>query len=222
MTTRHHGPRRSNSALSIVRGIKSLKVFYWTNKRLKTIILPYINAREVHYERAFSHIEKLLANGHTIESRHDPLVLLQEYDRRAPHENEIDRRRLLEVYDKLDERAKERLAAIIDAERDRLDLAGARVIPSIRLRTRFPVKQYPIKDGTRIARFAPHTSMTKETRELAKELKAQGKTAVIIDCQDEGAFVKISRENEPEVFADRRIRKLWRRHDMSKLRKWRH
>jgi hypothetical protein len=48
-------------------------------------------------------IERLLANGQIIVSKHDALRLLREYDRRAPHESEIDPDRLREVFDKLDE-----------------------------------------------------------------------------------------------------------------------
>jgi hypothetical protein len=212
MTTRFRGPRRSNSPLSIVRGIKTLKTIYATNARLRRYVLPYISARENHYRTALDRIDRLLANGRVIDGKHDPLRLLQEYDHRAPHESEIDRDRLLEVFESLDERAAERLAAIILAERDRLDMLGARRIPEVAQKRPFAVKQYPARFGKNEPRFAEHVPMTKETRELAKELRKPGLSAVIIDCQDEGAIIKISRDDEPEVFADRRRRKLWRRH----------
>jgi len=40
------GPRKSNSPQWIVRGIKSLKTFYWTNSRLRQWVLPFISTRE--------------------------------------------------------------------------------------------------------------------------------------------------------------------------------
>jgi hypothetical protein len=212
-------PHRSNSALSIVRGIESVKTFYWTDSRFKKYVLPYISARENHYGRALARIERLLANGQIIVSKHDALGLLQEYDRRAPHESEIDPDRLREVFDKLDERASERLASIILAERDRLDMLGARRIPEVRQKKPFGVKQYPAKFGKNEPRFADHVPMTKETRELAKELRKGGTSAIIIDCQDEGTVVRIKREDGSELVMDRRIRKLWRRHVIRPKRK---
>jgi hypothetical protein len=47
-------PHRSNSALSNVRGIESIKTFYWTDSRFKKYVLPYISARENYYGRAAS------------------------------------------------------------------------------------------------------------------------------------------------------------------------
>lgn len=211
-------PHRSNSSLTIVRGMKTAKTFYWTDSRFKKYVLPYISARENHYGRALDRIERLLANGQIIASKHDPLKLLQEYDRRAPHESEIDPERLREVFDRLDERASERLASIILAERDRLDMLGAR-IPEAKQKKPFGVKQWPAKIGKNEPRFAAHVPMTKETRELAKELRRAGKSVIIIDCQDEGAIIKIKRDDDPDVVMDRRIRKLWRRHVIRPKRK---
>jgi hypothetical protein len=166
----------------------------------------------------FDRIQKLLANGQVIESKHDPLKLLREWDRRAPHESEIDRDRLLEVFDQLDERSRERLGAILLAERDRLDLEGRR-IPQIRQKRPFEVKRYPAKFGKDEPRFAPHTPMTAETRELVKELRELGKSAIVIDCQDEGVKIKPSPDIEPDLVVDTRIRKLWRRHPIKPKKK---
>jgi hypothetical protein len=195
-------------------------VFYWTNGRLKTFILPYISARETHYGRALDCVKRLLANGQVIESKYGVEKLLQEYDRRAPHESEIDRDRLLEVFDQLDERTRERLGAILLAERDRLDLQGRRV-PEISQKRPFEVKRYPAKFGKEEPRFAPHTPMTAETRELVKELKELGTSAIVIDCQDEGVKIKPSPDIEPDLVVDTRIRKLWRRHPIRAKKKLR-
>jgi hypothetical protein len=59
MTTGKCRPRRSNSALSIVRGIKTLKVIYWTTSRLRKL-LPgvFSTAREEHFGRALAALNK--------------------------------------------------------------------------------------------------------------------------------------------------------------------
>ena len=214
--------RRKASIDQVLRQRPAEKRIYWTDRRLKIFALPYISARKVHYRRAMDHIHKLLADGQIIESKPGlprPLEMLQEYDRRAPHRNEIDPDRLREVFETLDERTSERLAAIILAERDRMDLQGERVIPRIRQKEPFGVKQWPAKFGKNEPRFAPHIPMTKETRELAKEIRRAGTIAIIIDCQDEGKLVRISRDEEPEVLTDMRRRKLWRRHVIKPKRK---
>jgi hypothetical protein len=53
------GPKRSNSAVDIVRGIKTLKTIYWTTARLlKLIPLVFSNKREEHFGRALDALNK--------------------------------------------------------------------------------------------------------------------------------------------------------------------
>jgi hypothetical protein len=53
MTAVSRRPRRSNQSLSIVRGIKTLKVYYWTTARLRKL-LPRVfsTARQEHFAKA--------------------------------------------------------------------------------------------------------------------------------------------------------------------------
>jgi hypothetical protein len=98
-------------------------------------------------------------------------------------------------------------------------MLGARRIPEVRQKKPFGVKQWPARFGKNEPRFADHVPMTKETRELAKELRKPGTSAIIIDCQDEGAIIRIKRDHEPDIVTDTRIRKLWRRHVIRPKRK---
>jgi hypothetical protein len=52
MTAVSRRPRRSNQSLSIVRGIKTLKVYYWTTSRLRKL-LPgvFSTARQEHFAK---------------------------------------------------------------------------------------------------------------------------------------------------------------------------
>jgi hypothetical protein len=53
------GPRRSNSPLDIVRGIKTLKTIYWTTARLlKLVPRVFSNKREEHFGRALAALKK--------------------------------------------------------------------------------------------------------------------------------------------------------------------
>ena len=53
MTTPKRRPRRSNSALSIVRGIAGQKTIYWTTSRLRKLLRGvFSTARQEHFAKA--------------------------------------------------------------------------------------------------------------------------------------------------------------------------
>jgi hypothetical protein len=76
------GPKRSNSPLDIVRGIKTLKTIYWTTSRLlKLIPSVFSNKREEHFARALAALKKwpelnpeqVLEQASRISPKHRPL-----------------------------------------------------------------------------------------------------------------------------------------------------
>jgi hypothetical protein len=124
-------PRRSNQSLSIVRGIKTLKVYYWTTARLRKL-LPGVfrKARQEHFAKAVRALkawplrskEQILDDA----SRINPLPLMdgrwlwpnsvlmfmREYADRAP-EDGIDTDKLRKVLAGMDDRTRERFMELV-------------------------------------------------------------------------------------------------------------
>jgi hypothetical protein len=123
-------PRRSNSALSIVRGIKTLKTIYWTTSRLRKLLPGVFSAaREEHFAKALKVLrewpeknsEQILDAASRVNVRRgvkgrwlwlDPLRALQTYADRAPPDG-IDPDKLRETQAGMDSRTRERFMELL-------------------------------------------------------------------------------------------------------------
>ena len=125
-------PHRSNSPLSIVRGIQTLKTIYWTSSRLRKL-LPgvFSTAREEHFARAVKALnawpertkEQIAEDASRINPTRLPIrrrwswpmsvvTIMREYTDRAPQDG-IDTDKLSKTLAGMDRRTKERFMGIV-------------------------------------------------------------------------------------------------------------
>ena len=126
-------PRRSNSPLSIVRGIKTQKVIYWTISRLRRL-LPGVSStkREEHFAKALKVLrewpekssEEILDKASRDNPRRgvngrwwwpDPVKALQSYADSAPDEV-VDTDKLRKVLAGMDDGIKERFIEVLTGD----------------------------------------------------------------------------------------------------------
>src|SRR5262249_5482371 len=122
-------PRRSNSPLDIVRGIKTQKAIYWTTSRLQKLLPGVFSpGREAYFARALMALrewpdlnrEQVMEAASRTEPRPrmggrwswlDPLPALRKYADQAP--DGIDTDKLREVQASLDERPREEFMKLV-------------------------------------------------------------------------------------------------------------
>jgi hypothetical protein len=124
-------PRRSNSPLSIVRGIKTQKVIYWTISRLRRL-LPGVSStkREEHFAKALKVLrewpekssEEILDKASRDNPRRgvngrwwwpDPVKALQSYADSAPDDDVFDTDKLRKVLAGMDDGIKEQFMKVL-------------------------------------------------------------------------------------------------------------